>query len=186
MPPSKPGRGTAQLYVADLQAPAGGTSVPETPAAPTPAHSMYRGPMSKRFDGKDGPHPGTPTSSAASVKPSAALDSHQDEASRIAAMFQATTEQWEETQERMSQYVQSKLTSAAPPIASEQACHDVVRRQGGVEHHHPRLIAHPHRLASFATDVVKKATGFKIVPRTTIPSTTIGDSNARPVFLRAC
>ncbi|KOS16422.1 dwnn-domain-containing protein [Malassezia pachydermatis] len=102
LPPSKPGRGTAQLYVADLQAPAGGTSVPETPAAPTPAHSMYRGPMSKRFDGKDGPHPGTPTSSAASVKPSAALDSHQDEASRIAAMFQATTEQWEETQERMS------------------------------------------------------------------------------------
>ena len=48
--------------------------------------------MSKRFDvaGDEAP------------VASAALNANDDEASRIAAMFQATTEQWDETQERMA------------------------------------------------------------------------------------
>lgn len=37
------------------------------------------------------------------VMSSAATDQNGDEAARIAAMFQATTEQWDQTQERMSQ-----------------------------------------------------------------------------------
>lgn len=98
LPPSKPGRGTAQLYVADLQAPVAG-SAPELP----PTSSMggaststpYRGPMTKRFDGSD--EAATPAPIASS-----AIDHQQDEASKIAAMFQASSEQWQETQERMA------------------------------------------------------------------------------------
>lgn len=96
LPPSRPGRGTAQLYVADMQAPTtGGASEPQ-PSAPTPVTHAYRGPMTKRFDGREvGP----------SAAPSAPSADGGDEAARIAAMFQATTEQWDETQERMAQYV---------------------------------------------------------------------------------
>ena len=106
LPPSKPGRGTAQLYVADMQSTATANgSVPSTSMAPNvSSQSMpYRGPMSKRFDGRDAPSSSTAASAmpAAAIQ-SAAIDNHQDEASKIAAMFQASTEQWEETQERMS------------------------------------------------------------------------------------
>ncbi|WFD34460.1 Protein mpe1 [Malassezia cuniculi] len=92
LPASRPGRGTAQLYVADLQAPA---SAPEPAAAARqPQSTPYRGPMSMRFDGRE--------QSAAPVISSAAIDENSDEASRIAAMFQATSEQWGETQEKMA------------------------------------------------------------------------------------
>ena len=91
LPASRPGRGTAQLYVAEMQAPVG---APEPAPARQPQSAPYRGPMSMRFDGKD-------TSSAPTIS-SAALDESSDEASRIAAMFQATSEQWDETQERMA------------------------------------------------------------------------------------
>lgn len=98
LPPSKPGRGTAQNYVADLQA------APGAPAAAEPApgpSSMYRGPMTRRFDAPSA-EPGMPS---APVVPASAVSEHPDEASKIAAMFLASSEQWEETQERMSQYV---------------------------------------------------------------------------------
>ncbi|EST09936.1 Zinc finger, CCHC-type [Kalmanozyma brasiliensis GHG001] len=111
LPPSKPGRGTAQNYVADVNGAADNTGASRFSGTanaggvkPTDARSqMYRGPMTMRFDGgKDpsaqpsgstsgGPGPGGPSSGATG-----------DEADRIAAMFQATTEQWDETQERMS------------------------------------------------------------------------------------
>lgn len=98
LPPSRPGRGTAQLYVSDLQ-PAAGGAEPVPSAPPPPASMPYRGPMTKRFDGRDaGAAPSAPASSAAGADGG-------DEAARIAAMFQATTEQWDETQERMAQYV---------------------------------------------------------------------------------
>lgn len=113
LPPSKPGRGTAQNYVADVNGaadPTGASRFSGTANAsgvkPTDARSqMYRGPMTMRFDaGKDaGPGSAYPSSSAAAggpVDPSVAATG--DEADRIAAMFQATTEQWDETQERMS------------------------------------------------------------------------------------
>ncbi|GAK62350.1 zinc knuckle domain-containing protein [Moesziomyces antarcticus] len=112
LPPSKPGRGTAQNYVADINGAAdttGASRFSSTANAggvkPTDARSQsYRGPMTMRFDGRDAsaaqPPSGGPSSSAAGLDPKAAATG--DEADRIAAMFQATTEQWDETQERMS------------------------------------------------------------------------------------
>ncbi|CCF54048.1 uncharacterized protein UHO2_01190 [Ustilago hordei] len=113
LPPSKPGRGTAQNYVADLNGaadPTGASRFSGTANAagvkPNDARSqMYRGPMTMRFDGGKDATSGSaqPSSSVAGsgfVDPSVAATG--DEADRIAAMFQATTEQWDETQERMS------------------------------------------------------------------------------------
>ena len=100
LPASKPGRGTAQLYVTDTMAPtaAAGLDVPAPPPTTTAPSMPYRGPMSKRFDGRDDPA----TSEPSAPIQSAVIDHQQDEASKIAAMFQASTEQWEETQERMA------------------------------------------------------------------------------------
>ena len=100
LPASKPGRGTAQLYVTDTLAPtaAAGLDVPAPPPTTTAPSMPYRGPMSKRFDGRDAPA----TSEPSAPIQSAVIDHQQDEASKIAAMFQASTEQWEETQERMA------------------------------------------------------------------------------------
>lgn len=115
LPPSKPGRGSASQYVADLQAAGPNSTVVERSAAgPSDGARrgpMHRGQMSMRFDGRDasgtpnqdagtmsGGAAGTPASGAQAI--SAGLEG--DEASRIAAMFQATTEQWDETQERMA------------------------------------------------------------------------------------
>ena len=100
LPASKPGRGTAQLYVNDTKAPtaAAAHQVPEPPPTTAAPSMPYRGPMSKRFDGRDAPA----TSEPSAPIQSAVIDHQQDEASKIAAMFQASTEQWEETQERMA------------------------------------------------------------------------------------
>ncbi|SPO20897.1 related to MPE1 - subunit of CPF involved 3' end formation of mRNA [Ustilago trichophora] len=112
LPPSKPGRGTAQNYVADVNGAADTTSASRFSGTanaggvkPANAASQtYRGPMTMRFDGgKDaGPSsaPAAPPAAGGSGGPAAAATG--DEADRIAAMFQATTEQWDETQERMS------------------------------------------------------------------------------------
>ncbi|PWN47918.1 hypothetical protein IE53DRAFT_389925 [Violaceomyces palustris] len=112
LPPSKPGRGTAQMYVADLSA-GGGSSGngPESRFAgkpqaggvkgPEPKSASYRGPMTKRFDGKDVPAPGSAGPSQQNFG-NISTEEGDDEAARIAAMFKATTEQWDETQERMS------------------------------------------------------------------------------------
>lgn len=96
LPPSRPGRGTAQLYVADMQAPAAGALEPPPSAPASSSSSMYRGPMTRRFDGRD-------VGAAQASAPAGAQG--DDEAARIAAMFQATTDNWDETQERMAQYV---------------------------------------------------------------------------------
>ncbi|KAJ9476863.1 Protein MPE1 [Pseudozyma hubeiensis] len=116
LPPSKPGRGTAQNYVADVNGAADTTGASRfsgtanaSGAKPTDSRAQaYRGPMTMRFDGgKDPsssstqPFPGAgPSAGASGGGPAAAATG--DEADRIAAMFQATTEQWDETQERMS------------------------------------------------------------------------------------
>lgn len=117
LPASRPGRGTAQLYVGDMQVPAG---VAEPAPAHPPPSAPYRGPMSMRFDGRDS---GASASAAPQIA-SAALDESSDEAARIAAMFQATSEQWDETQERMAHATYRERTGVPrrgpPPRAGFQ------------------------------------------------------------------
>ncbi|WFC99664.1 Protein mpe1 [Malassezia yamatoensis] len=95
LPPSRPGRGNAQLYVSDVQP---STGVSETKPSNTAMQSTptYRGPMTKRFDAPN------LSASASNGAPTASSEQGNDEAARIAAMFQATTEQWDETQEKMA------------------------------------------------------------------------------------
>ncbi|EPQ28860.1 uncharacterized protein PFL1_03663 [Pseudozyma flocculosa PF-1] len=110
LPPSKPGRGTAQMYVADAAGGGGGGDsgrfAGNTNAGGVKAGDsrgpMYRGPMTMRFDQKDGGAPSQPSSNAQPVVSSVAIGGNSTEADSIAAMFQATTAQWDETQERMS------------------------------------------------------------------------------------
>lgn len=114
LPPSKPGRGTAQSYVADLQAEgafgdgsrfgpgASGAAQRDDPrqrGGPT-----YRGPMSMRFDDRQGSSSATPAPSATPqpALPSSITEQNSDEAAGIAAMFQATTDQWDATQQQMA------------------------------------------------------------------------------------
>lgn len=106
LPPSKPGRGNAAVYVADLQGDRGESSSrfsgPQAGREDRSRPTGQRGPMSLRFDGKD-PSRGsdrTPTPAPPTAANVGAQDS--DESASIAAMFQATTDQWDATQERMS------------------------------------------------------------------------------------
>ncbi len=107
LPPSKPGRGTAQNYVADVNGTADNTGASRFAGTanaagvkPTDGRAQsYRGPMTMRFDG-GGPSSAPQPSGSGPSDPAVAPTG--DEADRIAAMFQATTEQWDETQERMS------------------------------------------------------------------------------------
>ncbi|WFD31724.1 Protein mpe1 [Malassezia sp. CBS 17886] len=115
LPPSKPGRGTAQIYVAELQTPAAGAAEVRGaggPAAASPS-GPYRGPMTMRFDAKEHTMRDTPAALAA-------MGSGGDEAARIAAMFQATTEQWDETQERMAKWA---FVADRPPPPAGYICY---------------------------------------------------------------
>ncbi|KAN0063169.1 Protein mpe1 [Thecaphora frezii] len=109
LPPSKPGRGTAQMYVADASGGGGGDGgrfSGNTNASGVKGGdgkgSMYRGPMTMRFDQKDGSAPSNGSGSSQPAISSVAISQNASEADSIAAMFQATTAQWDETQERMS------------------------------------------------------------------------------------
>ena len=122
LPAARPGKGRALMYV-------NGTG-PALPTSEAVARSVggvptwHKGAMSKRFDGKDE----TPSTTAAPkpVMPPVSSDaSHhdslnlgiplqitvasnvtkEDEAAAMAAMFQAQSQNWEETKERMSQSV---------------------------------------------------------------------------------
>ncbi|KAJ7155344.1 DWNN domain-containing protein [Mycena crocata] len=101
-PAARPGKGKASMYIAGA-----GNSVPTSEpvqkSGPGAASSSWhKGAMSRRFDIKDEqPSPSVPKASP-SAKPAGADD---DEASAMAAMFQAQTANWEETQEKMSQLV---------------------------------------------------------------------------------
>lgn len=119
LPPSKPGRGTAQMYVVDLQGDGGYGGGESSRFGPSASGMMpsargseqdrnrggasYRGPMSVRFDdrGRD-----ASTQSAipqiAPVLPNSVMEQNAGEAAGIAAMFQATTDQWDATQQQMA------------------------------------------------------------------------------------
>ncbi|KAJ7446755.1 DWNN domain-containing protein [Mycena latifolia] len=97
-PAARPGKGKASMYIAGagLSVP---TSEPVQRGGPgAGSSSWHKGAMSKRFDVKDEPLSSSVPKPSVSAKPAA----DDDEASAMAAMFQAQTANWEETQEKMS------------------------------------------------------------------------------------
>lgn len=102
LPPSKPNRGTAQLYV------------PTTVVPLTRTDNRDKTYFSRRFD-QDQPAP----------PDNVPAESTGDEASAMAAMFAATSQQWQQTQEQMASSVlpssprpahrAGRLRSTAPP-----------------------------------------------------------------------
>jgi protein MPE1 len=91
VPPTRPGKGKAAMYVAGPGATATLDSKSTSAAGST---WSGKGSMSKRFDKEP--------SSKAATAPLQTLGSNEDEAAAMAAMFQAQTANWEETQEKMS------------------------------------------------------------------------------------
>ena len=126
MPSQRPGKGKAAMYIAGTN---GSTSVPmsEPVQRPGGGTAWHKGAMSKRFDVKEEstssrtlasvrscPKMGaslanqrvlhSPQSSTTVTIPKNSV-TKEDEAAAMAAMFQAQTANWEETQEKMSQLV---------------------------------------------------------------------------------
>jgi len=106
LPPAKPGRGKAQIYVANVQsaAPAPDPRAEATRALPRPLPSWKpgQGSITQRFDGKD-PSKANDNSEDKGEDALASTTLDDEEQAAIAAMFQATSEQWQETQEKMAQ-----------------------------------------------------------------------------------
>ncbi|KAG9032068.1 hypothetical protein FRB95_001929 [Tulasnella sp. JGI-2019a] len=123
MPAARPGKGRAQIYVANVGGPGGNnadaSSNPTSRNGPPGAGSgggqfgggRFQGVMSKRFDGRDSKQPSNAPSSASTPPVHSGQvgtdvqGAGDDEAAQIAAMFAETSEQWEETQEKMAQSV---------------------------------------------------------------------------------
>ncbi|KAG5654353.1 hypothetical protein H0H81_003811 [Sphagnurus paluster] len=111
LPSARPGKGKASMYLAGV-----GNTLPTSDPitklggpsnGPT---SWHKGAMSKRFDGKEeAPSVTKPTSTGPATTIKSAAISNEDEKAAVAAMFQAQTANWEETQEKMSQLV-------SPPV----------------------------------------------------------------------
>ncbi|EAU90508.1 zinc knuckle domain-containing protein [Coprinopsis cinerea okayama7 len=89
------------MYVAGAS-PAVPTSEVVARQTPGGTTTWHKGALSKRFDGKDesAPKPATPAITASPVKSAVVKE---DEAAAMAAIFSAQTQNWEETQEKMSQ-----------------------------------------------------------------------------------
>ncbi|EJU03796.1 DWNN-domain-containing protein [Dacryopinax primogenitus] len=105
-PPSKSGRGKAQIYVANLQT---ATPTPDpraegarAPVKPLPSWKPGQGSISQRFDGKE-PSKGGEKQEENAEDNLASTTLDDEEQAAIAAMFQATSEQWQQTQEKMAQ-----------------------------------------------------------------------------------
>ncbi|GAA6063891.1 hypothetical protein JCM10212_001373 [Sporobolomyces blumeae] len=106
LPPSKPGRGNAQQYMASSANESGTGLQAGRGAAPDPRGGVGGGSSSfskemftKRFDGRDdGGKPGSQDPPQVQLPVAAPTD----EASAMAAMFAATNTQWQQTQEQMA------------------------------------------------------------------------------------
>ncbi|KIP03005.1 hypothetical protein PHLGIDRAFT_78264 [Phlebiopsis gigantea 11061_1 CR5-6] len=100
---AKPGKGKAAMYIAGSSS-AGASGATLEPSKSTAgangSYSWHRGNMSKRFDGKEDVPTGPKATTSAPVSSTITGD---DEAKAMAAMFQAQTTNWEETQDKMSQ-----------------------------------------------------------------------------------
>jgi len=100
----------------------------------------------------------------------------EDEAAAMAAIFSQQTQAWEETQEKMSQYVLRLQWSGFALIGSVQRqsiiIHEEVEHSAEHPNHTLRRIDRCLR-AMFATAADRKAIGFKNVPQTTTENSTI-------------
>ncbi|KAK0238910.1 DWNN domain-containing protein [Armillaria nabsnona] len=96
LPASRPGKGKASMYIAGA-----GNVVPTSEPVSRNGSTWHKGALSKRFDGKDEAPQRLPTTPTA-PPPVASSVTKGDEAAAMAAMFQAQTANWEETQEKMS------------------------------------------------------------------------------------
>ncbi|KAK0488962.1 DWNN domain-containing protein [Armillaria novae-zelandiae] len=96
LPASRPGKGKASMYIAGA-----GNVVPTSEPVSRNGSTWHKGALSKRFDGKDETPQKLPTTPTAPL-PVASSVTKGDEAAAMAAMFQAQTANWEETQEKMS------------------------------------------------------------------------------------
>jgi protein MPE1 len=153
MPAGRPGKGKAAMYIGSASTAGPSDHRPDNSSKPQVAswNSRGFGAMSKRFDGKDEKprpqHSSTPT--APSAEASAPVSPHanaypafipltyispqmpslstqtDEEKERIKAMFQAETENWEETQERMSQFVLIPYNYPSPFKSIHSHKHDL-------------------------------------------------------------
>ncbi|KAI0322094.1 DWNN domain-containing protein, partial [Amylostereum chailletii] len=107
IPAARPGRGKAAMYVAAANA--NTASEKSGSSGGGGGGGWGKGGLSKRFDTKDETSKSnTPT--PAPNPSSGSGPATDDEAAAMAAMFQAQTANWEETQEKMSQYAFSRLS----------------------------------------------------------------------------
>ncbi|KAK4049419.1 Protein mpe1 [Microbotryomycetes sp. JL201] len=98
LPPARPGRGNAQKYMPSMEG-AGPTSG-STSYGQMQSKTWNANQFTKRFDGKDDAQAAAPQAPVEVKLPAAA---GQDEASALAAMFAASSQQWQQTQEQMAQ-----------------------------------------------------------------------------------
>ncbi|KZT20096.1 DWNN-domain-containing protein [Neolentinus lepideus HHB14362 ss-1] len=101
LPSSRPGKGKAAMYLAGVagSAPAS-DALAKSSSILSGNSSWHKGSISKRFDGKEEEKPVVPRASQVAIKTNNITK--DDEAAAMAAMFQAQTQNWEETQEKMS------------------------------------------------------------------------------------
>ncbi|KAI0305857.1 DWNN-domain-containing protein [Multifurca ochricompacta] len=97
VPPTRPGKGKAAMYIAAPGTSATSESKPNGPAGTTSWSN--KGSLSRRFD-KEATSKSVPA-------PLQTFTGKDGEAAAMAAMFQAQSANWEETQEKMSQLVSS-------------------------------------------------------------------------------
>lgn len=145
MPSQRPGKGKAAMYISGTN---GSASVPISEPIQRPGGSTawHKGAMSKRFDVKEESLPSktlapvrsrsqtnAPLANRRVLHPSQSSNTvtipknsvtKEDEAAAMAAMFQAQTANWEETQEKMSQLVSRLRGSSA--LCSRMKSHNMV------------------------------------------------------------
>ncbi|KAG6831091.1 hypothetical protein H0H92_012768 [Tricholoma furcatifolium] len=101
LPAARPGKGKASMYLAGSSSSIPTSDVVSKPGASSNGSTWHKGSLSKRFDGKDEPPANKPTPSVPTTTIKSAV-TNEDEQAAVAAMFQAQTANWEETQEKMS------------------------------------------------------------------------------------
>ncbi|KAI0073516.1 DWNN-domain-containing protein [Panus rudis PR-1116 ss-1] len=134
----RPGKGKAAMYLSGT-----GTSSTGAPdqggtksGGGAGSHSWHRGNMSKRFDGRDRDEHSNAQSSKPAPTPVKTSITQDEEAAAMAAMFQAQTANWEETQEKMSQLVSSLWDFLVLVVVSSSNELDFLLGSRGAHHQH--------------------------------------------------